>query len=550
MTAAPAARRQRPLSRLGSAKEPTHRHRAISRLMAAAAGLVAAAAGLAVAELLSGMSRRLRSPVLDVGDRAIDKVPSSLKEQAIEWFGTSDKKALLIGIGVLLAVYAAVVGIVWLRHDRRAGLVGVALFGLLGSVAAQASRVDVPWWSVLPSVAGAATAAAVLGGLERLGSAGAQPATSRERAPQQAAAAPMEVPSSRRRFMVALGVVTVGAGLVAAGGRRLAGRFSAAESRAAVSLPVPARARARVPAGASVPVQGVSPFITPNSAFYRIDTALIVPQVPADTWSLRIHGMVDRPRRLSFDELLARDLVESDITLTCVSNEVGGSLVGNARWLGARLDDLLEEVGVDSEADQIVGRSVDGYTCGFPVSVLDGRDALIAVGMNGEPLPLSHGFPARLVVPGLYGYVSATKWLTEIELTRFDRFDQYWVPRGWDAIAPIKTQSRIDTPRGLAPVAAGLVPVAGVAWAQTRGIRGVEVRVDDGPWQAAELATEVADTTWRQWWFPWQAQAGRHTLTVRATDGTGDIQTDVRSEPMPNGATGQHQIVVLVDGGT
>jgi DMSO/TMAO reductase YedYZ molybdopterin-dependent catalytic subunit len=301
-----------------------------------------------------------------------------------------------------------------------------------------------------------------------------------------------------------------------------------------------------VPPSVEIGVPGVTPFVTPNTAFYRVDTALQVPQVQVEGWHLRITGMVDRPMKLSFNDLLERELVEADITLTCVSNEVGGGLLGSARWLGARLDDLLGEARIGARADQVVGRSVDGYTCGFPVAALDGRDALIAIGMNGEPLPLQHGFPARLVVPGLYGYVSATKWLQEIHLTRFDAFDQYWVPRGWDARAPIKTSSRIDTPRGLARLRPGPVPVAGVAWAQTRGIRAVEVQVDGGPWQPARLAAALNDVTWRQWAYTWDATPGQHTIAVRATDGTGAIQTPQRSEPRPNGSSGHHQIVVLV----
>jgi len=504
---------------------------------------MAAAAGLAAAELVAGIDRRLSSPILDVGDRVVDSVPSGVKQLAIAWFGTNDKKALLIGIGVILTVYAVAVGILWLRHDRRLGVAGVAAFGILGSAAALSSRVQVPWWSVAPSVVGVLVAGGVL--VLFASATQPRPVGSSVEAGGGGGGRAMELPSARRRFLVAAAVVTAGAGLMAAGGRRLAARFSAADSRRAVVLPAPATNLRPVPADASA--AGASPFFTPNRSFYRIDTALTVPQVPAETWSLVVGGMVDRSLEISYDELLARPLIESDITLTCVSNEVGGDLVGNARWLGARLDDLLAEAGISPGADQVVGRSVDGYTCGFPVSALDGRDAMVAVAMNGEPLPLAHGFPARLVVPGLYGYVSATKWLTEIELTRFDRFDQYWVPRGWDTQAPIKTQSRIDTPRGLARVAAGVVPVAGVAWAQTRGIRAVELQVDDGPWLPTRLASEVNVSTWRQWWLAWEATPGRHTLTVRATDGTGAIQTAERSEPMPNGATGQHQIVVLVD---
>jgi hypothetical protein len=254
--------------------------------------------------------------------------------------------------------------------------------------------------------------------------------------------------------------------------------------------------------------------------------------------------MVDREITLTYPDLLDRDLIETDVTLACVSNAVGGNLVSNARWLGCRLDDLLSEAGVHDEADQVVGRSVDGWTSGFPVEVLDGRDAIVAVGMNGEPLPLRHGYPARLVVPGLYGYVSATKWVTEIELTRFDQFSAYWVPRGWAPRAPIKTESRIDTPRGTVP--AGPVAIGGVAWAGVRGISAVEVRIDDGPWQAATLGPEVARTTWRQWWLAWDAAPGSHRLTVRATDGDGATQTSDIAPPPPDGATGWHSREVTV----
>ncbi len=271
-----------------------------------------------------------------------------------------------------------------------------------------------------------------------------------------------------------------------------------------------------------------------------------MPQVPTDGWSLDIGGMVDRPFSLDYDELLRRPLVETDITLTCVSNLVGGNLIGTARWLGVRLDDLLAEAGIDPAADQIVGRSVDGYTCGFPVGALDGRDAIVAVAMNGEPLPLEHGFPARLVVPGLYGYVSATKWLTEIELTTFDAFDAYWVPRGYAATAPIKQSSRIDTPKTLANVAPGPLALGGVAWAQPVGVATVEVRIDDGEWMPAELGVDVGGSTWRQWQWTWDATPGRHSVSVRSTNDDGEVQTAERVDPLPAGATGLHTIVVNV----
>lgn len=355
----------------------------------------------------------------------------------------------------------------------------------------------------------------------------------------------MQHPSPRRRFLASAGVLSLGAVVAGSAGRGLDTRFSAAGSRAGLELPQPVNGLGPVPAAAQA--ENAAPFITPNADFYRIDTALVVPQVPAETWSMKITGMVDRELTLTYADLLDRELIEQDITLTCVSNTIGGELTGTARWLGTRLDDLLAEAGIDPAATQIVGRSVDGYTCGFPVAALDGRDALVAVGMNGEPLPLEHGFPARLIVPGLYGYVSATKWLSEIELTTFEAFDHYWVPRGYAVEAPIKLQSRIDTPRGLDRIAPGPFVIGGVAWAQTIGIDGVEVSIDEGPWMPADLAEEVNDVTWRQWSLRWEATPGRHSITVRAKDRNGSIQTADRSEPLPNGASGHHTVVVLVE---
>jgi DMSO/TMAO reductase YedYZ molybdopterin-dependent catalytic subunit len=416
-------------------------------------------------------------------------------------------------------------------------VVGIGLFGVVGALAARGdSATEGLVVDVAPSIVGAATGVAVL--------------LAGRRAPQ----GPLDprpsgtpVLLARRRFLGLTAVVALGAAAAGSTGRWLQTRVGAAASRAAVVLPRAARRLRPVPAGADLGIDGVVPFVTPNRDFYRIDTALVVPQVATEDWSLRIHGMVERELELTYDELLARPLVEADITMTCVSNEVGGGLLGNARWLGARLDDLLREAGVRPGATQVVPRSVDGYAAGFPTEVaLDGREALVAVGMNGEPLPLDHGFPARLVVPGLYGYVSATKWLTEIELTTLEAFDSYWVRRGWGKEAPIKTSCRIDTPRGLARLRPGRVPVAGVAWAQGRGIRGVEVRVDDGPWQPARLATAVGDDTWRQWVYEWDAEPGSHALQARATDGTGRLQVEEREPPIPEGATGWHTVQVTV----
>ncbi|MFI0510382.1 molybdopterin-dependent oxidoreductase [Streptomyces sp. WSLK1-5] len=360
----------------------------------------------------------------------------------------------------------------------------------------------------------------------------------------------------RRGFVIAAGATAAASAGFALLGRSLSGadgRDAVASRRAAV-LPRPGSPASPVPRGAGLRIPGVSPFVTPNGDFYRVDTALVVPKVDATSWRLRLHGKgVTRPLTLSYDDLLRRELVERDITLTCVSNEVGGPYVGNARWIGVRLAELLAECGVrppseGGPADQLVARSVDGMTIGSPVEdLMDGRDALLALGMNGEPLPFAHGFPVRMVVPGLYGFVSACKWIEDIELTTFDSYDPYWVKRGWARRAPVKTQSRIDTPKPFGRPKAGTVMVAGVAWAQHRGIDKVEIRVDDGPWQQARLAAEDSRDTWRQWSFPWQATKGGHTLTVRATDRAGAVQTDRRARTIPDGASGWHSVVVTVE---
>jgi DMSO/TMAO reductase YedYZ molybdopterin-dependent catalytic subunit len=354
------------------------------------------------------------------------------------------------------------------------------------------------------------------------------------------------VPDRRRFLLAAIG--TASAAVVAGGlGRVLRARFQVDAARAALVLPRPTSPAVPAGAEAAVAVEGAEPYVTPNGRFYRIDTALVVPQLSPDVWRLRIGGMVDRELTLTYDELVARPMVERIVTLACVSNEVGGRLVGNARWLGVPLADVLHEAGVRPGADQLVSRSYDGWTCGTPTAaVLDGRDALLAVGMNGEPLPLSHGFPVRMVVPGLYGYVSATKWVTELELRTFADFDAYWVRRGWAAQAPIKTMARIDVPRSGASVGAGTVAVAGVAWAPHRGIQAVEVQVDEGDWQPAELAAEPTVDGWRQWVLPWDAPPGRHVLRARATDGDGAVQTGEESDPVPDGATGWHSLVVEI----
>jgi DMSO/TMAO reductase YedYZ molybdopterin-dependent catalytic subunit len=351
----------------------------------------------------------------------------------------------------------------------------------------------------------------------------------------------------RRRFIgtsVGLGVAALGAGLL---GRVLLDRRST-ELVAVTPVPDPIESPPALPGGASLDVEGITPIVIPNDRFYRIDTALLVPRPDVGDWRLRVTGMVDRELELTYDQLLAMPLYAQYVTIACVSNEVGGDLVGNALWTGARLRELLDRAGVQEGATQIVGHSVDGFTAGFPTAWVteNAREALVAVGMNGEPLPPAHGYPARLIVPGLFGYVSATKWLSEIRLTTLEDFDGYWVPLGWAKEAPILTQSRIDTPRDGASVSTGRVPIAGVAWAPDRGVVRVEVSIDEGDWAAAELSMPISNATWVQWVHRWEAPSGSHTIKVRAHDGNGEVQTSVVTPPPPDGARGLHTIRVNV----
>ncbi|MFJ9544452.1 sulfite oxidase [Streptomyces sp. NPDC101225] len=516
--------------------------------LGALSGTLAGFAALAVAELVAGAVRPQAGPVVAVGGAAIDRTPAAVKDWAIRHFGTDDKLVLQLGILAVLEIFALLLGVVALRF-RRTGAAGVLLFGAVGAVAATNRPDATGVLDALPSTAGAVAGAGLLYLLAgRL--APRAPDTPLPGTPPAAAE------WDRRGFVITATAAAAASAAAGVLGRSLSGSRarSAVASRRDTVLPAPSSPARPVPKGSGLRIPGVSAFTTPNSDFYRVDTALVVPKVDATSWRLRIHGKgVRRPLTLSFQDLLRRELVERDITLTCVSNEVGGPYVGNARWIGVRLADLLAECGVEppskgGPADQLVARSVDGMTIGSPVEdLMDGRDALLALGMNGEPLPFTHGFPVRMVVPGLYGFVSACKWIKDIELTTFDSYDPYWVKRGWARRAPIKTESRIDTPKPFARPKAGTVMVAGVAWAQHRGIDKVEIRVDDGPWQEARLAAEDTADTWRQWSFPWQATKGGHTLTVRATDRTGQVQTDRRTRTIPDGASGWHSVVVTVD---
>jgi DMSO/TMAO reductase YedYZ molybdopterin-dependent catalytic subunit len=530
------------------------------RWLAAAAGVVAAGAALGAAECVAVVTGPRTAPLVAVGGAVIDAVPEAGKDLAIRLFGTHDKTALLLGTVVLLAAAAAGIGVLALR-SARLGALGAAAFGCVGAAAALTRHRAGPA-ALLPAVVGAVAAALVLRWLIRY--LAAPPAVRAGVGADDAGVGADDAgvgaggggvgaddggragaDRGRRRFLLAAGATAALGAVAGTGGRWLAGLRDVGRERAEVTLPAPVSPAAPLPA--DLAGAGPTPFVTPAADFYRIDTALVVPQVSVHGWTLRVHGRVARPLTLTWEQFLARPMIERYVTLACVSNEVGGDLIGNALWLGVPLRDLLDEVGPADGADQVVSRSVDGFTAGTPTAVLrDGRDAMLAVGMNGAPLPVAHGFPVRMVVPGLYGYVSATKWLAELEVTSFDAFDAHWVPKGWARRAPVKTGSRIDTPRGGRTLRAGPTVVAGVAWAQHRGIAAVEVRVDGGPWLPARLSGVPSVDTWRQWTVSWDAAPGDHRLTVRATDAAGDPQTDQRRDPAPDGATGLHSVEVTV----
>jgi DMSO/TMAO reductase YedYZ molybdopterin-dependent catalytic subunit len=511
---------------------------------AALSGVAAAAVALGLGELVAAVVSPQSGPLVAVGGVVIDRVPESGKELAIRLFGTNDKIALQVGTVVILLGIAAALGVAAARWAY-VGYAGIGLFGAVGVAAALTRTGATPVWA-LPSLVGAAVGAGVLWlslhravAVPRDGDGPVAGPGDGDGAVATASGTP------RRGFLTWVAVAVGGAAVVGYLGRSLAQRRGVDAARNSLALPTPSGRPAVAPAEADV---ADLRYTTSNASFYRIDKAIVVPRIDPADWTLRVHGRVARPVTLTFADLLKRPMIERYVTLACVSNEVGGDLIGNARWLGVPMADLLAEVAPDPAADQVVSRSPDGFSAGTPTHVLrDGRDAMIAVAMNGEALPLEHGFPARMVVPGLYGYVSATKWLTELELTTFADFDAYWIPRGWAAQAPIKTQSRLDRPRAGAVVAAGPVTVAGTAWAQHRGIARVEVRVDDGPWQPATLAAVVSIDTWRLWSWRWDATPGRHELTVRATDNAGEVQTEAIAPPDPDGATGWHRISVTVE---
>ncbi len=504
-----------------------------SRPAAALAGIVAGGVALGATELLAGLVAGAPSVVLEIGAFLISLQPPGAKQIVVDLFGLADKLALNVAIVVGALVLAAVLGIVARYHRpwTTAGFAGIAILGLFASL--RDPLVDA-LLAVLAAVIGVVVANAVLGWLLRLAT------------PSGTA----EMPDwGRRRFLgTSMGVAALAVAGGGIGRVLLNSRADAAPT--ATSIPPAVDPVAALPAGASLAVDGITPIVVPNRAFYRIDTQLLTPRLDVGTWKLDVDGMVDHPFSLTYPELLAMEMHEEYVTIACVSNEVGGELVGNALWKGVRLRELLDRAGVQAGATQVVGHAFDGWTAGFPTAWLDqsDRQALVAVAMNGEPLPAEHGFPARLIVPGLYGYVSATKWLTKIGLTTLEAFDGYWIPLGWAKKAPILTQSRIDIPQRGNSVRAGQVPVAGVAWAPDRGISRVEVQVDNGSWAEAQLSAPISDATWVQWLYKWSATPGSHILSVRATDGDGEVQTDTITRPPPDGARGHHTISVNVEG--
>ncbi|MGQ0577045.1 MAG: molybdopterin-dependent oxidoreductase [Pseudonocardia sp.] len=510
----------------------------MSRPLAALVTLLAVGAAIGAGHLVAGLVAPASSPFVAVGDTVVRFSPQSLTEFAKTTFGIYDKIVLLAGMAVVIAAVAAVVG----SFAHRSSTPGAALVTALGLVGLAVVVLN-PVFSVADLAAPVTSLVVGLGvfsGLHAL-------ATS---ASAQTPAGPAPSGVSRRGVLIGSSVA-VGAGALGAGllGERIGGDVSGSRAEVTRRLAAAGIAPAPpIPAGADFAPLGTPTFITPNPDFYRVDVALAVPRLRAEDWSMRVHGMVDRELVLTFDDLMARPLVERTITMTCVSNEVGGPYISTANWVGVSLRDVLLDAGVQRGSDQLISTSSDGWNAGTPTDVLlePDRGALLAIGMNGEALPPEHGFPVRIVVPGLYGFVSATKWLVDMELTTFAAEQAYWLQRGWGQRAPIKTQSRVDKPRAFERVAPGVVTVAGIAWSQPVGIDRVELRVDGGPWRPTVLSTEVNDVTWRMWKIDLELPSGSHTVQVRATDSNGNTQPEARVMPIPDGATGWHSIAFTV----
>ena len=535
----------------------------IARSVAALCGVLAAGGAIAAGEVVAAFAHQVPSPVASVGRVIIDMAPFGVRERAIEALGRADKSALVLGTVVIAIVLGGALGLLGRRHQG-AAMSAFATFGAAGLLAAQSDPSATLFGGAVAAAIGVASGVGLLwtllGAANRSAAADANASEVRStRAPVRKAAQAQAAASLERRHFFRTAGLTVGGVLV--GGSIVASRGIGGSRAASTSVsvtpgpsgtndlalpPVPAPLPP-VPASASLDVAGISPLITPNADFYRIDTALVVPRIDATTWSMKVDGMVDRPFSINYQDLRAMPQIERDVTLSCVSNEVGGDLVGTARFQGVLLKDVLERAGVQAGAEQVVGYSVDGFTAGFPIeAALDGRETMIAIGMNGEPLPRNHGYPVRLVVPGLYGYVSATKWLARIRITTMSAVDGYWIPRGWSKLGPIKTESRIDVPLK-SRMAAGRIPIAGVAWAPTRGISKVEVQVDNGPWNVATLGEGIGARSWTQWSWAWDAPIGRHVVRCRATDGTGETQTAEVADVAPNGASGYHARRITIE---
>jgi DMSO/TMAO reductase YedYZ molybdopterin-dependent catalytic subunit len=500
----------------------------------AAAGVASVVLGLGAAELSAALVAPSASPLFVVGALVIDLAPPWAKDAAIALFGTADKAALLIGMGIVLLAVAGVAGVLQARRPPIGRLLIVA--GAILGIAAALTRSGAAVLDAIPSLVAAIVAVVALGFLLRKA-----PENPAARTPATASTTP---DPTRRAFLgwaggaTALGILATGAGVLLEAGAR-----TATAVREAFTLPKAAVPAAPVPAGAELGIRGLSPVVTPNETFYRIDTALQIPRIDPTTWVLRVTGMVEREVELTWDELIALPLEESYTTLMCVSNEVGGDLIGTARWLGFPIREVLKRAAPTAGADMVLSRSVDGWTAGTPLEVLQDvdRNAIFAIGMNGEPLPEEHGFPVRMVVPGLYGYVSATKWVVELEVTRFDEKTAYWTDRGWGPRGPIKIHSRIDVARG----GVGEMTVAGVAWHQHTGIAAVEVQVDGGSWQPAVLAEAISADTWVQWKYAFAPTEGEHEIRVRATSVDGEVQTADVAGVLPDGATGYHAVRVM-----
>lgn len=514
----------------------------VPRGAAAVGGLAVGTVAVTTGMLIASLADR-PSPIDSVGSSFIDRTPRWLKELAIDWFDTNDKTALRVGIVLVLAAVSMALGAAS-RRGVRPLVVGVGAFAVVGALSAaerpgsNAITVIAP---LIGAVAGVISTLVLFRGLGSRWVAAHRPHESR-----------VPLGWDRRRFIgttAAVGATSVVLGAVARRGE--SDRLRRIEDQRPSSLPGVDPSNADV-VTADTDFDGLdngeTTFITPNDDFYRIDTALSFPTVDLGEWRLKIGGMVDKEIELSYDDISALTQIERTITICCVSNEIGGPYIGNATWQGVLLTELLDMVGVREGAEQLFSRSIDGWTCGFPIDVArDGRDAMLAIGMNGEPLPLMHGFPARLIVPGIYGYVSATKWISEIEINRWSDAEGYWVPRGWAREAPIKTQSRIDVPRRGQKIDSGPTKIAGVAWAQHTGVAKVEVRVDEGEWIEATLSEDLTDDAWRLWSVDWTATPGRHNIRVRATDKSGYTQTEEVASVAPDGATGWHTRTVDVN---